>query len=113
MSKFGLPADTESSGSPPSSISDRLANFQPSTPRKINIEEVDSAAAPHGFVSREPIETGPPANRRRRRAKKEPTRNLGIRLPLSQFERFVEYADKHGIGYHDAIKRLLDQATDK
>jgi hypothetical protein len=112
-SKFGLPPETDSGGSPPSSISERLANFQPSQPRKINIAEVDLAAAPHGFVSREPVEIAPPVSRRRRRAQKEPTRGLGIRLPISQYQRFVEYADKYGIGYHDAIKQLLDEVEGK
>jgi len=70
------------------------------------LREVDAAAAAHGFVSREQTVNRP---RRRRIAVAEPTRHLAIRLPESQYNRFVLYADRLKLTYHDALRQLLDQ----
>lgn len=114
--KFGLPEEEPVQfGKEMGSLGSRLATFQPSRPKNINLEEVDSAAAQLGFVSREPrmaAEIGS-VRRTRRKVVTEPTRNMGIRLGVSQYERFVAYADKHRLSYHDALMRLLDQAGDQ
>jgi uncharacterized protein YfaT (DUF1175 family) len=106
-SKFGLPEDdVEQPSVGPENLSQRLATFQPSQPNRINLQEVDSAAAKHGFVSREPSGQ---IRKQRRRLIKEATQNLGIRLPISQFQRFVRFCDKEQLNYHDAVIMLLDK----
>lgn len=111
--KFGLPEEEPAPVEREvGSLNRRIANFQPSQPKNINLEEVDSAAAPHGFVSREPtfVVNRSETRRPRRKIMTEPTRNMGIRLGVSQYDRFVAYADKHRLSYHEALIRLLDQA---
>ena len=75
--------------------------------------QVDAAAAPHGFVSREAVpvitEAATPG-RRRRAVPSEPTRHLAVRMVQSQYDRFVGYADRYQLTYHDAITKLLDAA---
>ena len=41
----------------------------------------------------------------------EPTRHLAIRLVSSEYDRFVAYADRHQLTYHDAISRSLDSSV--
>lgn len=116
MNKFGLlheendpaPGNTQA-------FADKLASFPVAAPKhRIDIAAADAAAAPHGFVSREPAPLPPayappqPAARRRRFTPVEPTRHLAIRLTASQYDRFVAYADKHRLTYHDALGKLLD-----
>lgn len=117
MSKFGLPEPDEApDASSEQSMSDRLAAFPSKRERHvIDIAAVDAAAATHGFVSRESTtSTGTAAqrNRRRRVMPLEPTRHLAIRLLSSQYDRFVAYADRHQLTYHDAIVQLLDRSSD-
>jgi hypothetical protein len=122
MSKFGLD-DPQDSGADLARLDEKLAAFPPVSPRqRIDVAAVDAAAAEHGFVSREPAAKTPPptssvtqwplshGGRRRRIAQTEPTRHLAIRLTLSQYDRFVAYADRHQVTYHDALARLLDEA---
>ena len=110
-SKFGLIDD-------PDDVVERsegkidLSGFAPVKKRSpIDLAEVDAAAAPHGFVSREaaPVfaEAASPG-RRRRAVPSEPTRHLAVRMVQSQYDRFVGYADRYKLTYHDAITKLLD-----
>ena len=118
MSKFGL-LDTEDElprGTPQTFI-DKLASFPPVRPRvPIDLAEVDAAAAPHGFISREAIPVIQPSfavrSSRRRVIPREATRHLAIRLTSTQYDRFVAYADRHELTYHEALQRLLDQSSD-
>ena len=48
--------------------------------------------------------------RRRRAVPAEPVRHLAVRMIQSQYDRFVGYADRYQLTYHDAIKKLLDAA---
>jgi macrodomain Ter protein organizer (MatP/YcbG family) len=109
-SKFGLPSDDLGTPQvdPQAELTQRLSAF-PSAARSapLALHEVDAAAAAHGFVSREQSVRRP---RRRRIAVAEPTRHLAIRLPESQYNRFVLYADQLKLTYHDALRHLLDQA---
>ena len=116
MNKFGLLDDDEPQEERPESFSERLASFPVAAPKhRIDVAAADAAAAPHGFISREAVQT--PAlvqssGRRRRIVPVEATRHLAIRLAESQYDRFVAYADRHRLTYHDAIARLLDKAQD-
>jgi hypothetical protein len=112
-SKFGLIDD-------PDDVVERLegkidlSGFAPVQKRApIDLAAVDAAAAPHGFVSREAasVITEAAAHGRRRRAvPSEPTRHLAVRMVQSQYNRFVSYADRYKLTYHDAITKLLDAA---
>jgi hypothetical protein len=112
-SKFGLMDDADEINRESEGKID-LSGFAPVQKRSpIDLAEVDAAAAPHGFVSREaaPVATETAAPGRRRRAvPAEPTRHLAVRMVVSQYDRFVVYADRHKLTYHDAIKKLLDAA---
>jgi hypothetical protein len=111
-SKFGLMDDADVIGQSEGKID--LSGFAPVQKRSpIDLVEVDAAAAPHGFVSREaaPVATETAAPGRRRRAvPAEPTRHLAVRMVVSQYDRFVGYADRYKLTYHDTIKKLLDAA---
>ncbi|AXC16140.1 hypothetical protein ACPOL_6936 (plasmid) [Acidisarcina polymorpha] len=37
-------------------------------------------------------------------------RSLAVRMIQSQYDRFVSYANRYELTYHDAIKKLLDSA---
>lgn len=121
MSKFGLmddPDERVDTPTSPAGFSEKLASFPTTTPKhRIDIAAMDEAAAAHGFVSREvpstPATLYPPGGRRRRIVPVEPTRHLAIRLVASQYERFVAYADKHKLTYHDALAQLLDHENDQ
>ena len=110
-SKFGLIDDPDDAVEPSERKID-LSGFAPVQKRSpIDLAEVDAAAAPHGFVSREavPVITEPATHGRRRRAvPAEPTRHLAVRMVQSQYDRFVGYADRYKLTYHDAITKLLD-----
>jgi hypothetical protein len=122
--KFGLVDDPEDrSLTRPGGID--LSSFEPVKRRApINLVEVDAAAAPHGFVSREAVppsvvdnlpmsstSTRPAtAHIRRRVARAEPSRSLAVRMVVPEYDRFVAYADRHQLTYHEAIKKLLDTA---
>ncbi len=113
MNKFGLleDDDAESNTSRATTIGDRIATFSPVKPRgNLDLAAIDAAAASHGFVSRDSSEqTEASVMRRRRRAvPSEPTRHLAIRLNSSAYNRFVAYADRYKLTYHDALVRLLD-----
>lgn len=111
MSKFGLMDE----GDEITTIGDRIAAFPSIRPReKLDLDAVDAAGAPHGFISREaavPI-NGPAVSRRRRAIPSEPTRHLAIRLNSSVYGRFVAFADRYKLTYHDALIRLLDDAAE-
>jgi hypothetical protein len=111
MNKFGL-MDDESSAPPlASSLTERIAMFSPVRPRQqVDLAAADAAAAQHGFVSREIAEIPDTKvrGRRRRAVPSEPTRHLAIRLSSSAYDRFVAYADRQKLTYHDALTRLLD-----
>ena len=117
MNKFGLLDEEEAKETDPSSFSEKLASFPSAAPKhRIDIAAMDAAAAPHGFVSREAGTFSSPVQlaqgRRRRLSSSEPTRHLAIRLTTTQYDRFVAFADKHKLTYHDALARLLDSAGD-
>jgi hypothetical protein len=104
MSKFGL--EMEPDAAPRSDLADRLASFPPSVAKTaINLAEVDAAAASLGFTSRE-------AGRKRRVVPSEPKRQLSIMMPVSKYNRFVAYADRHRLTYEETISRFLERATD-
>ena len=119
--KFGLVDDPEDQNSPRPSLD--LSSFAPVKKRApIDFVEVDAAAAPHGFVSRESVPSSivgdapsasavamPAATHTRRRlARAEPSRSLAVRMVVPEYDRFVAYADRHQLTYHEAIKKLLD-----
>jgi len=111
--KFGLMDDSDEVPSA-SEVKIDLTGFGPIKKRQpLSLAEIDAAAAPHGFISRE---AGPkfsevvPPSRRRRTGPAEPARQLAVRLIESQYARFLAYADRYQLTYHDAIKKLLDDA---
>lgn len=116
MNKFGLIDDSQEPLDTPSStalLSEKLATFPLAAPKhRIDVAAMDAAAAAHGFISREvpniPIQAPSAAGRRRRIVPIEPTRHLAIRLTASQYDRFVAYADRHKLTYHDALAQLMD-----
>jgi hypothetical protein len=112
-SKFGLIDDTDDVAERSEGKID-LSGFAPVRKRApIDLAAVDAAAAPHGFVSREAVHAIAEAathSRRRRALPSEPTRHLAVRMVQSQYDRFVGYADRYKLTYHDAIKKLLDAA---
>jgi hypothetical protein len=91
------------------SIADRLAAFPAVKPRAnpADLAAIDAAGAVHGFVSREVAAV---VSRRRRAIPAEPTRHLAIRLTSSAYARFVAYADREKLTYHDALVQLMDTA---
>jgi hypothetical protein len=108
MSKFGLDLEPEEADAPKNDMATRLANFPPSTPKTaIDLTAADAAAAQHGFISREAT-----PKRRRRVVPSEPKRQLSILMPVSKYERFVAYADRHRLTYEEVIARFLEQARD-
>lgn len=112
-SKFGLIDDPNDAAERSEGKID-LSGFAPVRKRSpIDLAEMDAAAAPHGFVSREAlpvvVEAAAPV-RRRRAVPSEPTRHLAVRMVKSQYDRFVGYADRYKLTYHDAITKLLDAA---
>jgi hypothetical protein len=108
MSKFGLDLEPESSAAPVSDLASKLANFPPSTPKTaIDLKASDAAAASLGFVSREAT-----PRRRRRVVPSEPKRQLSILMPVSKYERFVGYADRHRLTYEEVISRFLETVAD-
>jgi hypothetical protein len=112
MNKFGL-LDDSADSSRLTSIGDKLAEFPPVRPRgAIDLIAVDSAAAQHGFVSRESSASQETRvmGRRRRAVPSEPTRHLAIRLNESAYDRFVAFADRHKLTYHEALIRLMELA---
>jgi hypothetical protein len=111
-SKFGLTDDKEEVVERSEGRID-LSGFAPVQKRSpIDLVEVDAAAAPHGFVSREAsplVEAAIPVSVRRRRAvPPEPVRHLAVRMVQSQYDRFVGYADRYQLTYQEAITKLLD-----
>ena len=115
MNKFGLLDESAEEGlRGEASIDRKIALFSAVKPKVgVDVEAIDAAAAQHGFTSREPASRGdaPPLSGRRRRAiPSEPSRHLAIRLPLSGYDRFVAFADRQKLTYHDALLRLMDKA---
>lgn len=108
MSKFGLDLEPEDNGAAKTDLASKLANFPPSTAKTaIDLSAADAAAAPHGFISREAT-----PKRRRRVVPTEPKRQLSILMPVSKYERFVAYADRHRLTYEEVISRFLEQVAD-
>jgi len=90
-----------------------LSSFAPVKKRSpIDVVEMDAAVAPHGFISREatpgPVEFV--KHRRRTALPRTATRYLAIRMDEPQYVRFLTYANRYELTYHDAIKKLLDAA---
>jgi hypothetical protein len=112
--KFGLMDEESEAPVRESTMSDRLASFGAVRSRgAVDLAAIDAAAAQHGFISREAGEAGAAMKGRRRRSiPSEPTRHLAIRLTESAYNRFVAYADRHELTYHDALSRLMNGATD-
>ena len=113
MNKFGLLDESEEHSEEPINLSEKLAGFAAVRPRALaDLAAVDAAGAAHGFVSREPTPTSTTLQqgRRRRAIPSEPTRHLAIRLTASGYDRFVAYADRHQLTYHDALSKLMDEA---
>ena len=121
MNKFGLLDEgDEQEQTSAATIHQKLAAFAPVRAKAaIDVAASDAAAAQHGFTSREPGLNGPfatqdnvpaPLGRRRRAIPSEPTRHLAIRLTSSGYDRFVAYADRQKLTYHDALIRLMDGA---
>jgi hypothetical protein len=109
VNKFGLLYEEEEGGS----LTDRLATFPAVRPRAaVDLAAMDAVAAQHGFTSREGGGTEPsrPLGRRRRAIPSEPTRHLAIRLTSSGYERFVAFADRQKLTYHEALLQLMDRA---
>jgi hypothetical protein len=109
MSKFGLDMNPGEVSEPRNSdLASRLANFPPSAPRApIDIQAADAAGESLGFVSREAT-----PKRRRRVVPTEPKRQLSILMPVSKYDSFVAYADRHRLTYEEVISRLMDRVTD-
>ncbi|SNT37106.1 hypothetical protein SAMN05421770_10980 [Granulicella rosea] len=110
--KFGFtpddPIDLEAAEEP----LDLARAFQPTPITRVSpprLAEMDRVAQAAGFTSRENTPAAPPP-RRRRVVTAQPTRFLAVRAPESLYQRFVRYADKHQLTYHDAIAQLLDTA---
>ena len=77
-----------------------------------SILESDRAAVAVGFASRE--HNAQPKPVRRRRVNRETSfRMLSIRTPETLFARFLRYADRHELTYHDALAQLLDVAGEQ
>ena len=112
-SKFGLD-DHEETPPVAENLSAALSTFGAVRPRApIDLPAVDAAAERHGFVSREAPAPGSISvvhGRRRRAVPAEPVRHLAIRLPVSQYDRFVAFADRFKATYPEALKKLLDGA---
>jgi hypothetical protein len=112
-SKFGLD-DHEEAPPVADNLSAALSTFGAVRPRApIDLPAVDEAAERHGFVSREATITTSASvgrGRRRRAVPAEPVRHLAIRLPVSQYDRFVAFADSFKATYPEALKKLLDGA---
>ena len=111
--KFGLD-DHEEAPPVAENLSAALSTFGAVRPRApIDLPAVDAAAERHGFVSREAPAPGSISvghGRRRRAVPAEPVRHLAIRLPVSQYDRFVAFADRFKATYPEALKKLLDGA---
>lgn len=108
MSKFGLDLDPEENKNEKTDLASKLANFPPSMPKTaIDLSAADAVAAPLGFISREAT-----PKRRRRVVPTEPKRQLSILMPVSKYDRFVAYADRHRLTYEEVISRFLEQVKD-
>jgi hypothetical protein len=108
MSKFGFDPEDDPMEASKSDLANRLASFPPSAPKTaIDLVAVDAASAPHGFISREAGKS-----RKRRVVPTEPKRQLSVMLPVSKYDRFVAYADRHRLTYEEVISRFLDVAVD-
>ena len=115
MNKFGLLDESDPDPMQDGTLTERLAAFPNVKPRPSpDLAAIDAAAALHGFVSRESEPPAPPrplpTGRRRRAIPSEPTRHLAIRLTASAYDRFVAYADRQQLTYHDALIELMNTA---
>ena len=111
MSFFELEPKLEEQTAPAPSLKDKIASFTTTRPRpSLNLAEVDAVAAPHGFSSREPVK--PRMRRRLGAVDNEPTRHLAMRCRASVYERFLRFADREQLHYHDALERLLEIAEE-
>jgi hypothetical protein len=64
----------------------------------------DAVAERNGFKSREPVQ------KIVRRKDAEPTGNLAMRVPLSQYNRFVQWAMDNRLSYQEGLTELMDKA---
>ena len=115
MNKFGLLEEGVAESPRAPTLSETIATFPAAKPRTgVDLAAIDAAAARHGFVSREASDSidNRPQGRRRRAIPTEPTRHLAVRLTASAYDRFVAFADRHKLTYHDALINLLDRAAE-
>ena len=78
-------------------------------PTRLHPDVSDKLAQEHGFSSREASQPRFVGVRRQPRGVQvEQTRQLSIRMPVSLYEDFVEFADAHKMTYNEAIRALLD-----
>ena len=81
-------------------------------PTRLHPEVSDRLAAQHGFSSREATPVAAKVVGGRRHARGVPveeTRQLSIRMPLSLYNDFLEFADAEKLTYNEAIRTLLDR----
>lgn len=108
--KFGLGLDEPESASQSQGTGPSLASMISTLPNPkprpvVSIQQLDAAAAPHGFTSRENKVV-----QRRRIPGNEPSKHLAMRLKVSDYKRFQDYADENRLSYPEAFRKLMDAA---
>jgi hypothetical protein len=89
---------------------DKLQAIKPDAPvvekpkRQKPERDIDAVAERNGFKSREPVQ------KIVRRKDAEPTGNLAMRVPLSQYNRFVQWAMDNRLSYQEGLTELMDKA---
>ena len=79
-------------------------------PTRLHPDLSDRLAEQHGFSSRESSQPRFVGGRRLPRGVQvEQTRQLSIRMPISLYEDFVNFADARKLTYNEAIRALLDR----
>lgn len=79
-------------------------------PTRLHPDVSDKLAEQHGFASRESSSSRFVGGRRQPRGVQvEQTRQLSIRMPVSLYEDFVNFADANRLTYNEAIRALLDR----
>lgn len=111
MSNF-LDLEPESAEEPKAEKLRQLVTRVPvaTPPTRLHPEISDKLAQQHGFSSRESSPSRFVGIRRQPRGLQvEQTRQLSIRMPVSLYEDFVDFADRHKMTYNEAIRALLDR----
>ena len=77
---------------------------------RLHPEVSDKLAQERGFTSREATTPRVVGGRRSPRGVQvEETRQLSIRMPVSLYEEFLDFADAQKLTYNEAIRALLDR----